>query len=66
MPNSSCDVKIESNINEGKQSMPAPGCDKLFLKYGMSIIDECFSWEGAVDVLDKLAAAVRTGRTLKR
>jgi 3-deoxy-7-phosphoheptulonate synthase len=59
-------VMIESNINEGKQSMPAPGCDKLSLKYGVSITDGCVSWEQTVDMLNKLAAAVRTRRTLKK
>ncbi|MCH6255129.1 3-deoxy-7-phosphoheptulonate synthase [Puniceicoccaceae bacterium K14] len=33
---------IESNINEGNQSFPAP---KEELKYGVSITDGCISWE---------------------
>ncbi|AQZ09821.1 ARO4 (YBR249C) [Zygosaccharomyces parabailii] len=53
-------VMIESNINEGKQSVPPEG--KAGLKYGVSITDGCISWETTVDVLQKLAAAVRQRR----
>lgn len=53
-------VMIESNINEGKQNVPPEG--KAGLKYGVSITDGCISWETTVDVLTKLAAAVRQRR----
>ncbi|QLQ79536.1 hypothetical protein HG537_0C01830 [Torulaspora globosa] len=53
-------VMIESNINEGKQSIPAEG--KSALKYGVSITDGCISWETTEEVLTKLAAAVRQRR----
>ncbi|XBW34869.1 hypothetical protein QEN19_000436 [Hanseniaspora menglaensis] len=56
-------VMIESNINEGNQSVPAEG--KSGLKYGVSITDACISWETTEVVLTKLAAAVRDRRALK-
>ncbi|KAL6942235.1 3-deoxy-7-phosphoheptulonate synthase [Hanseniaspora vineae] len=57
-------VMIESNINEGNQSVPAEG--KAGLKYGVSITDACISWETTVDVLTKLAGAVRQRRALNK
>jgi len=57
-------VMIESNINEGNQSVPPEG--KAGLKYGVSITDACISWETTVDVLTKLAGAVRQRRALKQ
>ncbi|AET37995.1 3-deoxy-7-phosphoheptulonate synthase ARO4 Ecym_2249 [Eremothecium cymbalariae DBVPG len=57
-------VMIESNINEGNQSIPPEG--KKGLKYGVSITDGCISWETTEDVLRKLAAAVRLRRELKK
>lgn len=56
-------VMIESNINEGKQSVPAEG--KSGLKYGVSITDGCVSWETTVDMLKELAQAVKDRRALK-
>lgn len=53
-------VMIESNINEGRQDVPAEG--KAGLKYGVSITDACISWETTDVVLRKLAAAVRSRR----
>lgn len=53
-------VMIESNINEGKQNIPPEG--KAGLKYGVSITDGCIGWESTVEVLTKLAAAVRQRR----
>ncbi|ODV80940.1 3-deoxy-D-arabino-heptulosonate 7-phosphate synthase isoenzyme [Suhomyces tanzawaensis NRRL Y-17324] len=58
-------VMIESNINEGKQSMPAAGETKKSLKYGVSITDGCVSWETTVDMLQKLSKAVKSRRSLK-
>ena len=55
-------VMIESNINEGKQSMPKEGCGKESLKYGVSITDGCVSWESTVTMLKKLAGAVKERR----
>ena len=59
-------VMIESNINEGSQSMPPAGSGKECLKYGVSITDGCVSWETTVDMLTKLSKAVQTRRNLKK
>lgn len=49
-------VMIESNINAGRQEVPAEGPSGL--KYGVSITDACVDWQTTVDMLDKLNAAV--------
>ena len=47
-----CGVMIESNINEGNQSIP----DNLSqLKYGVSVTDACISWESTEKSLKKMA-----------
>ncbi|GMG01608.1 hypothetical protein B5S30_g1871 [[Candida] boidinii] len=56
-------LMIESNINEGKQSIPA---DKSQLKYGVSVTDACVSWETTVTMLKELADAVKTRRSLNK
>ena len=43
-------VMIESNIHEGNQKL----VNKNDLKYGVSITDECVSWEESVILLEKL------------
>jgi 3-deoxy-7-phosphoheptulonate synthase len=53
-------VMIESNINEGSQSVPAGG--KKDLKYGVSITDACIGWEDTETVLAELASAVAARR----
>lgn len=53
-------VMIESHINEGNQKVPAEG--PAGLKPGVSITDACIHWEATVEVLEDLAAAVRTRR----
>jgi 3-deoxy-7-phosphoheptulonate synthase len=35
-------LMLESNLFEGRQNCPGDGCA---LKYGVSITDECISWE---------------------
>ena len=45
-------VMIESNINEGRQDVPAEG--PADLKYGVSITDACIDWQTTVTVLDRL------------
>jgi 3-deoxy-7-phosphoheptulonate synthase len=52
-------VMIESFLVEGNQS-PGP-IDTL--TYGQSITDGCIGWDTTVEVLDELAAAVRSRRT---
>lgn len=48
-----CGVMIESNINEGNQSIPE---DLSQLKYGVSVTDACISWESTESSLTKMAA----------
>ncbi|XBA45788.1 phospho-2-dehydro-3-deoxyheptonate aldolase, tyrosine-inhibited [Candidozyma auris] len=55
-------VMIESNINEGKQSMPSGNEGKSALKYGVSITDSCVSWDTTVKMLNNLARAVQKRR----
>ena len=57
-----CGVMIESNINEGNQSIPD---DLSQLKYGVSVTDACISWESTVKSLNKVASTLTghlTGR----
>jgi 3-deoxy-7-phosphoheptulonate synthase len=51
-------VMLESHLNEGRQDH-TPGCP---LEYGKSITDACLGWQDTVEMLDMLAAAVRTRR----
>ncbi|KAF1845708.1 phospho-2-dehydro-3-deoxyheptonate aldolase [Cucurbitaria berberidis CBS 394.84] len=55
-------VMIESNINEGAQKVPKEG--RSALKYGVSITDACISWSDTEKVLEELAQAVATRRSL--
>ncbi len=50
-----CGVMIESNINEGNQSIPD---DLSQLKYGISVTDACISWESTEQSLKKMANAL--------
>jgi len=47
-----CGVMIESNVNEGNQSIPD---DLSQLKYGVSVTDACISWESTEKSLKKMA-----------
>jgi 3-deoxy-7-phosphoheptulonate synthase len=51
-------VMIESHLVAGRQDL-VPGRP---LTYGQSITDACVDWETSVEMLDALAAAVRTRR----
>ncbi|KAK8853389.1 3-deoxy-7-phosphoheptulonate synthase [Kwoniella newhampshirensis] len=53
-------VMIESNIHEGKQSVPAEGPSGL--KYGVSVTDACISFEQTFPLLDELRAGVQKRR----
>lgn len=55
-------LMIESNIHEGNQKVPPEGPSGL--KKGVSITDACIDWETTVTVLEDLADAVRTRRSL--
>jgi 3-deoxy-7-phosphoheptulonate synthase len=49
-------LMLESNLNFGKQSIPA---DLSQLKYGVSITDECIGWEETEQVLRKFRDDVK-------
>ncbi|SPO42079.1 probable 3-deoxy-D-arabino-heptulosonate 7-phosphate (DAHP) synthase isoenzyme [Pseudozyma flocculosa] len=53
-------VMIESNLQAGKQSIPAEG--PTALRYGQSITDACIDWQTTVEALDKLRRGVQTRR----
>ena len=55
-------VMLESNLNEGRQSVPASG--PFTLKEGVSITDACVGWDSTVEILENLARAVRQRRCL--
>ena len=50
---------VESNLVAGAQKL---GKDPKALTYGQSITDQCIDWPDTVEVLDRLAAAVRERR----
>jgi len=54
-------VMIESNLEKGAQKF-TPGDDKEKLVYGKSITDECVGWEESVEILKRLAEAVKKRR----
>jgi len=58
-----CGVMIESNINEGNQSIPN---DLSQLKYGVSVTDACISWESTVKSLNKMASTLTGHLTCRR
>ncbi|AEC20075.1 phospho-2-dehydro-3-deoxyheptonate aldolase,Phe-sensitive [Pusillimonas sp. T7-7] len=51
-------VMIESNLVEGRQDLVAGQT----LTYGQSITDGCISWDSSVQVLERLALAVKNRR----
>jgi 3-deoxy-7-phosphoheptulonate synthase len=51
-------VMLESFLVEGRQDLG----DGSGLTYGQSITDACIAWDETVDVLERLAAAVRSRR----
>ena len=51
-------VMVESHLVAGRQDAK-PGKP---LTYGQSITDACLGWDDSVEVIEQLAAAVRTGR----
>ena len=53
-------VMIESNLVEGAQPLSSD------LVYGKSITDQCIGWDTTVEVLENLAAAVRTRRAKRQ
>ncbi|KAI8090200.1 3-deoxy-7-phosphoheptulonate synthase [Gilbertella persicaria] len=57
-------VMIESNINEGKQSVPEAG--PAALKYGVSITDACVDFGTTEKMLDELAEAIKSRRASRK
>jgi 3-deoxy-7-phosphoheptulonate synthase len=55
-------VMIESHLQAGRQDL-VPGQP---LTYGQSVTDGCIGWEVSVDVLERLAAAVKARRNGSR
>lgn len=53
-------VMIESNINEGKQSVPPEGPQGL--KYGVSVTDACISLDQTIPLLNDLREGVKKRR----
>ncbi|MGH8146601.1 MAG: 3-deoxy-7-phosphoheptulonate synthase [Rhodanobacteraceae bacterium] len=51
-------IMVESHLVGGRQNL-APGAA---LTYGQSITDGCLAWEKSIEVLERLAQAVRTRR----
>ncbi len=51
-----CGVMLESNMNEGNQSIPESLAD---LKYGVSITDACINWETTEKSLIKMAETLK-------
>ncbi|RUL69579.1 3-deoxy-7-phosphoheptulonate synthase [Dyella choica] len=51
-------VMVESHLVAGRQDL-LPGCE---LTYGQSITDGCIGWDTTMEVLDRLAKAVRIRR----
>ncbi|MBA3929721.1 MAG: 3-deoxy-7-phosphoheptulonate synthase, partial [Xanthomonas sp.] len=51
-------VMVESHLIGGRQDL----VDGQPLTYGQSITDGCLGWEASVQVLERLAVAVRTRR----
>ncbi|KPL50062.1 phospho-2-dehydro-3-deoxyheptonate aldolase [Xanthomonas axonopodis] len=51
-------VMVESHLVGGRQDL-LPGCE---LTYGQSITDGCIGWDSSVQVLERLATAVRARR----
>jgi 3-deoxy-7-phosphoheptulonate synthase len=54
-------MMLESFLVEGRQELTAGRASDLV--YGQSITDGCIGWDTTVDVLDRLASAVRRRRT---
>jgi 3-deoxy-7-phosphoheptulonate synthase len=50
---------IESHLVEGGQKHQA---DLTKLTYGQSITDQCIGWEDTIEVIERLASAVRVRR----
>jgi 3-deoxy-7-phosphoheptulonate synthase len=59
-------VMIESHLNDGAQKFSPGKDDPSKLEYGKSITDACINWEDSVNVLQRLALAVKNRRKAKK
>ena len=59
-------VMIESHLNDGAQKFSPGKDDPNKLEYGKSITDACINWEDSVNVLQRLALAVKNRRKAKK
>ena len=59
-------VMIESHLNDGAQKFSPGKDDPSKLEYGKSITDACINWEDSVNVLQRLALAVKNRRKTKK
>ena len=57
-----CGVMVESNLHAGAQKLTPGETDVSSLQYGVSVTDECVSWETTVSMLRSLAGAVAARR----
>jgi 3-deoxy-7-phosphoheptulonate synthase len=55
-------VMIESHLHSGAQKFTPGKDDPKALEYGKSITDACINWDDSVQVLERLAEAVRKRR----
>jgi 3-deoxy-7-phosphoheptulonate synthase len=55
-------VMIESHLHAGAQKFTPGKDDPKNLEYGKSITDACINWDDSVQVLERLASAVRKRR----
>ena len=55
-------VMIESHLNGGAQKFTPGKDDASALEYGKSITDACINWDDSVQVLERLAQAVKKRR----
>jgi 3-deoxy-7-phosphoheptulonate synthase len=53
---------IESHLHAGAQKFTPGKDDPKNLEYGKSITDACINWDDSVQVLERLAEAVRKRR----
>jgi 3-deoxy-7-phosphoheptulonate synthase len=59
-------VMIESHLKDGAQKFSPGTDDPNKLEYGKSITDACIHWEDSVNVLQRLALAVKNRRKAKK
>ena len=59
-------VMVESHLNDGAQKFTPDKDDPSKLEYGRSITDACINWDDSVQVLERLATAVKTRRSKKK